>query len=481
MLSAAAIFILGYSISQFFKNAGEPHYNHSIIIAAAGWLGIAMMGGVPYFVIAWITPDPVMNQWIPEGSTYTFSSLVYFKNPLHCLFESMSAFTTTGLTMAVHEPSVGKGILFYRHFSQWAGGAGFIVMALAIFRQTSGRSAYLLYGSDSTKERLRPTIISTARAIWQVYLIVTLFSALYLFVGTLLILPDYPIGENVFDSINHAMAGQSTGGFSTLDDSIAGYHSAAMEILYLFPMILGSFSIPFFFKVIYQRKFSEFWRDIQTRALIIAFLLGGLIQSALLFYADSVPNALRVGMFQFVSALSTTGWQTSDVTLWDWRPILFIIFAGMMIGGASGGTVGGIKMIRALIIKKGLRWMVTKSFFSENTIKVIKFNGKTLLPEQMNEEFVKASAMAIMFIITILISTVIATFYERAGYDFSNALFEAASAQGTVGLSSGITFPDMPPLLEIVYIFQMWAGRLEIIPVLALIRAIFLGTNPRII
>jgi trk system potassium uptake protein TrkH len=118
-------------------------------------------------------------------------------------------------------------------------------MVLAVFRQISGKSAILLYGSEATGERLKPKVIETVRSIWKVYLFVTLFSALYLFLGTLIILPGYPLAENIFDSVNHAMTGQSTGGFSTLDDSIAGYNSGYMEMLYLLPMILGSFSIPF--------------------------------------------------------------------------------------------------------------------------------------------------------------------------------------------------------------------------------------------
>ena len=180
----------GFILFKKFYNAEEPHYNHYLIIAASGWLGITLMGSLPFFIIAQITPVDVMNGFIPESAEYSYSSLFYFKNPLHCFFESMSAFTTTGLTMAIHEPSVGKGVLFYRSLAQWVGGAGFIVMVLAIFKQTSGKSAILLYGSESTGERLKPRIIETARSIWKVYLFVTFFSAVYLFVN------------NQFNSVN---------------------------------------------------------------------------------------------------------------------------------------------------------------------------------------------------------------------------------------------------------------------------------------
>lgn len=471
----------GIALHRLFYNAEEPHYNHSLVIAASGWLAITMMGGLPFFIIAHITPGEVQNLLIPAGAQYTFSSLQYFKNPLHCFFESMSAYTTTGLSMAVHEPSVGKGVLFYRSLAQWVGGAGFIVMVLAVFRQISGKSAILLYGSEATGERLKPKVIETARAIWKVYLWITIFSTVYLIIGTWIILPEYPLSENIFDSINHAMAGQSTGGFSTLDDSIAGYNSVSMDMLYLLPMILGSFSILFYYKVIYEKKYRQLWTDIQTRSLIIAFVLGSTVQSLLLFRADSVPNPVREGVFQFVSAMSTTGWQTSNIGNWDWMSVVFIVSTAMFVGGASGATVGGIKMIRALLIQKGLRWQVNKTFLSSNTVKLIKFNGKLLLPADMNEEFTKAASFAIMFFLLILGSSLISTFFMGNDFTFADALFESASAQATVGLSSGITDPSMSPILELIYIFQMWAGRLEVIPVFAMFRALFFGTSPKII
>ncbi|MBN1987460.1 MAG: TrkH family potassium uptake protein [Prolixibacteraceae bacterium] len=472
VLSGVITFCLGVVINFIFIKAEEPRHTQALIIAASAWLILTFLGGLPFFIIAWITPVEVMNGFIPPDVSYDFSSLVYFKKPIHCFFESMSAYTTTGLTMTIHEPSVGKGVLFYRHFAQWIGGAGFVVMVLAIFKQQSGKSALLLYGSESSVEKLKPRIIETAKAIWKVYLVLTLFSAVYLITGTYLILPNYPITENIFDSINHAMAGQSTGGFSTLDDSIAGYHSAKMEILYLLPMILGAFSIPFFYKVIYERKISEFWKDTQTRSLIIAFIIGSIILSVLLFKAQIVPAPVREGIFQFISGMSTTGWQTSNIGMWDWKSILFIIAFAMFIGGASGATVGGIKMIRALVIKKGVLWQINRTFFSENTIRKIKLNRKSFLPEEMNEEFTKAAALAILFFLFIIISAFIATLFSENQFSFTDALFESTSAQATVGLSTGITDPSMSPYLELIYIFQMWAGRLEIIPVLTLLRAL---------
>jgi trk system potassium uptake protein TrkH len=471
---------IGFSLYKGFEQAPEPLSRHALVIAALGWLSIAVIGSLPFIVIAYITPYNVAQQFVPEGSTY-ISSLVYFKSPLHAIFESMSGFTTTGLTMAVNEPSIGKGLLFYRCFSQWVGGAGFIVLGLAVLRQSNGRTAMLLYGSESSGERLQPSIIETARSIWKIYLGLTIISALYLIVGTLIILPDYSFAENVFDSINHAMTAQSTGGFSTLDNSIAEYNSQAMDVLYIFPMLFGAFSIPFYFRVIYEKQISLFWRNLQTRSIILLSIFGSIILSLLLLKSGLVSNPFREGVFQFVSALSTTGWQTSDVHTWDSQSVVFIVMTAMVVGGAAGATVGGIKIIRVMLILKGLQWHVNKFFSSSNTIQVVEFNQKRILPNEMNSELASAATFSFIYLTLVLFSTFITSFFMGDGFTFSDALFESASAQGTVGLSCGITCPSMSPVIEVLYILQMWAGRLEIIPVLVLLRTIFWGTKPKVV
>lgn len=479
LIAAIVTFAFGKSIYFVFREAIEPQYMHGYIIAALGWLILTAMGGLPLFIISYITPPEVMQSFISAGFDYS-SSLLYFRNPLHCLFESMSAYTTTGLTMAVHEPSVGKTVLFYRSFAQWIGGAGFIVMALAMIKHGSGRSLKLLYRSESTGINLRTKVMDTARDIWKSYAIITGITVVYLIVGTWIILPDYPLVDNIFDAFNHAMAGLSSGGFSTLDDSIAGYHSEAMDYLLLLPMIFGSFSLPFYFRIFYKGQISEIWRDVQTRSLLWCFLFGSIILSLLLMYSHAVPEPFREGIFQYISAISTTGWQTSNIHVWDDRSFLFIIFGAMFIGGAWGGTVGGIKIYRAVFIQKGIRWQIKRSFFSPNAVRTMKFDGKTMLPDEINAELASASIFAVLFFLILMGSTFVSTFFIPENFTFFDALFESTAAQSTAGLSVGITEPGMNPIVESIYIFQMWVGRLEIFPVLALCRFAFLGANPKL-
>lgn len=155
--------------------------------------------------------------------------------------------------------------------------------------------------------------------------------------------------------------------------------------------------------------------------------------------------------------------------------MLFIIFAGMFIGGASGATVGGIKMIRALIIIKGLKRQVKSLIYSEHTVKLPHFNGHSMAPEEFNSEFASALSMAVLFLIIMIGCALISILFYPSGHNGYAMLFESASAIGTVGLSAGIVDPSMPAGLEIIYMFEMLAGRLEVIPVLALIRAMVCG------
>jgi trk system potassium uptake protein len=192
-------------------------------------------------------------------------------------------------------------------------------------------------------------------------------------------------------------------------------------------------------------------------------------------------DPFREGIFQFVSAISTTGWQTSNIGAWDDLSILFIVTGAMIVGGCAGGTVGGIKVIRALLLQKGLRWHISKIFLSKNTIKNVKFNNNILLPDQMNSELARAGIFVLIYLMMVFVSTCITVYYMGDNYTLADAIFESASAQATVGLSTGITDPSMSPILETVYIFQMWTGRIEILPVLVLLRVMIYGTAPRII
>ncbi|WP_049804869.1 potassium transporter TrkG [Natrinema pellirubrum] len=477
----------GATVYKICEDAPEPKRHHAMIVAALGWFVTAAFGALPFIVAAHITPPAVLESFVPAGESYS-SSLRYFRNPLHAFFESMSGYTTTGLTMSIHEPSVGHGFLWYRSQMQWIGGAGMIVLSLAILRQPHGVAGISLYQSEGRNEKLRPSIAGTARAIWKIYVGVTALVAVYLAAATFLIAPNYGIENTIFDAINHAMTGQSTGGFSTLDDSIAGYDSYAMELVHIPAMITGAISIPVYYGVLSERDVREFTRDPQVRGLCAMFIVGVVGLTAFLARWVGVPytgdpiaylsnvvtsQALRDGLFQFISAQTTTGWQTSAIGDWNGGAVMVIVLGAMLFGGSAGATVGGIKIIRGHIIARGIRWEISRVFLPKHAIDDLRIGQRRVTADEANDEIRAAMTFAFIYLIVLAVSLFVLLAVLPSDFTLADGIFEVATAQGTVGLSSGITGPDMPVIAELLFIGQMWMGRLEIIPVLVLLNSLF--------
>lgn len=468
-------------------DAPEPKRYHAMIVAALGWLVTAAFGALPFIIAAYITPPAVLDSFVPAGAGYQ-SSILNFQNPLHALFESMSGYTTTGLTMSVREPSIGRGFLWYRSQIQWIGGAGMIVLSLAILRQPLGAAGVSLYQSEGRSEKLRPSIVGTARAIWKIYLGITALVAVYLTVATIIVLPGYGIEQTIFDALNHAMTGQSTGGFSTLDNSIAGYNSYAMDIVYIPAMITGAISLPVYYAAISERDIRELTRDPQVKIMFGLFVGGAIGLTAFLARWVGIPyngdllgyvgrvatsRAFREGVFQFISAQTTTGWQTSAIGDWSNGAVMFVVFGAMLIGGSAGATVGGIKILRGYIIARGISWEVSRVFLPKHAVNDLRIGRQTLTTDEANDEIRAAGTMVAAYLTVLAASLLVLVAVLPAEFTLADAIFEVATAQSTVGLSSGITGPDMPVVAECVVIVQMWMGRLEIIPVLVLISSLF--------
>jgi trk system potassium uptake protein TrkH len=443
-------------------------------IAGASWIAVSVLGSLPFFLAAHVTPEGVMESYVPSGADYS-SSLLYFRNPLHAIFESVSGWTTTGLTMAVHEPSLPHAHLLYRSMQQWLGGAGVIVLALALLHRPGTVGGYLLYRAEGREERLRPTLIGTARVIWRVYVAVTAATAFYLFVCTLIFLPDYPVAHALFDAVNHAMAGQSTGGFSVLDDSIASYSSLAMDIVHIPPMVSGAIAIPVHYAALTRKSLMEFLRDGQTRVMLAIMMLGCVCLSVLLVGSSGVSAPYREGVFQFISAVSTTGWQTSAIGDWTPTPVLFIVFAAMIAGGCAGATVGGIKILRVMIMVRGFFWQVRRLFLPPSAVAVFRLGNEVLDRTEMEEEIGRAAIFTVCYLFLLAVGVFVLALTMGPGFTLADMTFESVTAQSTVGLSSGITSPDMPVAAEVMFIVQMLAGRLEIIPLVVLARSVFRG------
>jgi len=502
----------GGAARRTFENARPPKMKHGMVIAASGWLMVAVFGSLPFLLTAWLTPPEVMASFVPTatdtsgwepiavGSTTTLSSLAYFRDPLHALFESMSGWTGSGLTMAIHEPSLPRAIQWWRSVIQWVGGVGVIVLTVSILARP-GSGSYALYRSEAREEKIHPSVVSTVRTVWKLVLGYTVASTALLFVA--IRLSDFgsalPLWEAGWQALNHAMTGLTTGGFSVTDNSIATYDSVLVEVT-LYPiMIAGAIAFPIHYVVLHDFEFRELVSDLQTRWLFVLLAVGiavlsiqnvvsipatdgafarqSILGGAIPSLSPQQVDAVRDGTFQWISALSCTGFQSAPIGRWVAGGKVLVVGA-MTLGGAAGSTVGGIKIVRAYTAVRGIVWQFSRVFLPKNAVVVAKIDGRTLDRAEMDREFSEAAIVSLLWLLLLGVSSVVLVNLAGPGFGYADALFEVASAQGNVGLSSGITGPTMSPVAEAMFLLNMWVGRLEIIPVLVFIRSAIYGLNP---
>ncbi|MFB6347369.1 MAG: TrkH family potassium uptake protein [bacterium] len=477
LVSSGVVFSIGYPLHRFIDQEGEMSRGETILTAGLAWLLTALLGSLPFLLSAYYTPPEIIFSYVPAGANYS-SSLLNFRNPLHAFFESMSGWTTTGLTMSVHEPTLPHTLLWYRSFMQWAGGIGVIVLALVVFPQPGTSTPSFLYESEARERKVRPSVVSTVKVISWTYIGLTLGSMIWLFVGTLLLLPSYPWTKALWDAFNHAMTAISTGGFSVLDNSTAEYGSRAMEWLTIPPMVLGGIALPVHYLVFVKGKFKTMFTDIQNRVYFLLSVIGTSIMVLLLVREVDLPKAVHVGTFQFLSALSTTGFQTGTIGDWTFVSVLFLSGTAMIIGGSAGATVGGVKIIRAYLVLRGFLWKIKENLVPDQAVVHFQVGDEQYERDAGIRMFYDALSFCAVYALILLMTTIVLLLLAPAGMGPEDVLFDAISAQGTVGLSSGFTGPGMHPGAELCLIVQMWIGRLEIIPVM-MIGYFLIGGSPR--
>ncbi|WP_338739208.1 potassium transporter TrkG [Haloplanus salilacus] len=514
LLAGGVTAAVGALANRGVGDVPPPKMKHGMVIAASGWFAVATFGALPFLLTAWLTPPAAMDAFVPAGAdtsawdpirvgtTTTLSSLAYFRNPLHALFESMSGWTGSGLTMAVHEPSLPRAIQWWRSFIQWVGGVGVIVLTVSILARP-GSGSYALYRSEAREEKIHPSIVSTVRTVWKLVVGYTLLAVVLLFGAIRSSESDYARSlsprETAWQALNHAMTGLTTGGFSVTDNSIATYDSPLVEATLLPIMILGAIAFPVHYVVLRDRSVRELVADLQTRWLFVLLGLGvvGLsTQNALSIPAAAdafttrsfLPfsttvldgaghDAIRDSTFQWVSALTCTGFQSAPIGRWVAGAKVMVVGA-MTLGGAAGSTVGGIKIVRGYTVVRGIVWQFSRVFLPRNAVVTARLGDRTLDREAMEREFGEAAIVTLLWLLVLAASSLVLVNVVGPDFGYADALFEVASAQGNVGLSTGITGPTMSPVAEGMFVLNMWIGRLEIIPVLVFVRAVVYGLDP---
>ncbi len=406
-------FILGLTLERAFYTEQGTKFKEGMATVAMIWLVVTLISTIPF----------------------VFVENVPF---VDALFESMSAWTTTGFSLLDLERT-SKSILFWRSLEQWVGGIGIVILALSGLFKTAN-TLYIIEGH----ERIKPNVINALKTIWWIYIFYTIVGIFLLFL----------VGMPLFDSVNYAMTGIATGGMGVHPESIGLYDSFGIEVVMMLIMVLGAVSFFMHYQLIAGDR-KKALKDTQTLTLIVLIIVATLL---LLPF-----HSLRAGVFHAVSGITCSGFQVQNLTGWgDYSKSVLIVL--MIFGGAAGSTVGALKLNRVLI------------FFNTISDNIKKLLKPRLIPPMRigNISYTDEEVQAIfkfigIYIIFLVFSSFVLMFHGNSAVD---SLFQAASAQGNVGLS---VIPELSIISKTVLIFNMWIGRLEIWSVLIFIIYVIRG------
>ncbi len=416
------VFLTKYLAKYSNKNL---RLKHGMIISSFGWLWAALIGGLVFI-------------------------LATNMSPIDAIFESMSALTGTGVTMYTNLEILPHSILFFRAFEQWIGGLGVVVMVISVLAKP-GTSTSTLYHSEAREDRIKPSTKATLEKTIKIYLIYTLAGII-----------SYTLaGMPLFDSLCNTFCIISTGGMNVKTANMGYYQSELIYFISIVLMILGATSFLVHYKVI-KTKGKSLLEDLQFKIIICVIA----IVTLMLYYVSNiVPTEL---LFTVVSAITTTGASISpSATMAVWPSFVIICLICLMIsGGSNGSTVGAIKLIRLITFFKGIYRHIREILSPSGRVVPIKLQGRAL-PEKAVAE---SGNYITLYLIFIMFTWALFCLF---GYDPFDSLFATVSLQGNNGLDLGIITPQIPPVLKIVSMLNMWVGRLEIYPVLITMRTVF--------
>jgi trk system potassium uptake protein TrkH len=403
------------------------------LVVTLGWVVMSFFGALP-FIISGVIPSLT-----------------------DAFFETISGFTTTGASILNDIESAPKGILVWRSLTQWIGGMGIIVLAVAIL-PILGIGGMQLFGAESpgiSPDKLKPRIKDTAKRLWAIYVGLTVLEAILLMLG----------GMTFFDAVNHSLTTMATGGFSTKNASIAYYTSPYIQYVITFFMVLAgtSFTLTYF---MLKRQFQKVFSNEEFVVYLSFLLLATILITGFVHYASdqSFETSFRESLFQVVSVVTTTGYVSEDYT--SWTPLITMaFFALMFIGGSAGSTAGGIKVVRHIILFKN-SFLEMKRQLHPAAVIPVRLNRKAI---NQDVTFNVLAFIIIYFLIFSLGSIVMAW----VGMDFQSALGAVATSLGNIGPGIGSVGPvnnfhHVSDTGKWVLSFLMLLGRLELFTVLIL-------------
>jgi len=422
------------------NNNHDLKLRDGFIIVALFWFTLSLFGALPFI--------------FSESLNISFTDSV---------FESVSGITTTGATVLTQINELPYSILFYRNQLQWFGGLGIIVLAVAIL-PLLGVGGMQLYKAETPggfkENKIAPRITHTAKALWYIYLTITIACTLAYFLA----------GMSFFDAICHAFSTVSIGGFSTYDESFAYFNSSTIEIIAIVFMLIAGINFSLHFLAWNRKSLQSYFEDSEVKGYLYFLGFACLFVSLSLgftFGAENLHQNVVNGIFQTVSFATTTGFSVTEIATWpDFLPMLLIILS--FIGGCAGSTAGGMKVVRwLLVLKQGSREI--KRLVHPHAQYSVKLGKKVIDNKIIEAVWGFFSVYSIAFFVLIFLVML-------SGVDYTTSFSMIAATLNNLGPGLGDVINNYESVNDFnkwICVISMILGRLEIFTLLVLISPTF--------
>lgn len=474
ILRILGILLMIFSFTQVPPALISLYYNDGNLNAFIGAFAITLLTG--FFI--WLPVIRVRQELRTRDGfliTVLFWSVLSFFGalPLHfadalalsftdAIFEAVSGLTTTGATVITGLDELPKSLLYYRQQLQWLGGMGIIVLAVAILPML-GIGGMQLYRAETPgpvkDSKLTPRITETAKALWNIYLTLTIACALGFWAA----------GMTLFDAICHSFATVAIGGFSTHDASIGYFDSGLIESICIFFMVLSGINFGLHFAAFRQRTLSHYLVDPELKFYLFILVSVSLITLFVLDFTDTYPpiESLRKSVFMVVSIATTTGFAVADFAHWP-TMLPFMLFVAAFAGGCAGSTGGGMKVIRILLIlKQGYREIVR--LIHPNAIMPVKLGRRPISSKVLEAVWGFFSVYLMVFVLMLI--ALMAT-----GLDQVTAWSAVGATLNNLGPGLGDVSENYGAINEPakwILVMAMLLGRLEVFTLLVLLTPAF--------
>ena len=469
IINLFSILVLLFSFSYVFPIVVSLVFNDgSLHLFLPTFVFIGVLGLIGFFFTKGVQRDLsakdgfviIVMFWLVLSLAGSIPFYLSGMSPIDSFFESMSGITTTGATVISNIESLPESLKFYRQLLQWMGGMGLIVLAIAVM-PLLGIGGGQLFKTDIPgamgEQRLTPRIQETAKALWSIYLGLTVLCAIFYAIA----------GMSFFDAVSHSMSTVSIGGFSTYNNSIGHFNNLAIEIICMVFMLLSAMSFALHYFSIYKSKSLKYFYDPELRFFVSILLIIFILALSVNAVSGQSNLSIRELAFHTISTVTTTGFGISDTSTWSFS-LSFLLLIGAFIGACSGSVGGGVKSWRVMIMLNHAYSNIVK-MIHPNSVVTLKVGTKSVDDNVATSVWGFFSIYVISFVILLMAVLI-------SGLDLETAFSAVGACLNNLGPGLGLVsenYSEVNSFAKGVLAFSMLLGRLEIFTLLIILTPLF--------